>query len=114
MLRINHVRLPFFGVILRLVSVRAFLKENIRVGLINYLLSPKDNTLCLWYDNSDRNEPFCKLEQFYERVESMVQNAKIIILGFNDLTFNYSNDILKIVKFLQPCGCKIEMEFING
>lgn len=82
------------------------------MGLINYLLS-HNNTLCLWYDNTDRSEPFEKLEHFYERVESMVQSVKIIIIDFNDLTFKYSNDILKLVKFLQPCGCKIELEFIN-
>lgn len=82
------------------------------MGLVNYLLS-HNNTLCLWYDNTDRNEDFSKLEQFYERVESMVQKAKIILIDFNDLTFKYSNDILKIVKFLQPSGCEIELEYIN-
>lgn len=82
------------------------------MGLINYLLS-HSNKLCLWYDGSDRNEPFDKLEQFYERVESLVENVVITIIDFNDLTFKHGNDILKLVKFFQPCGCKIELEFVN-
>ena len=82
------------------------------MGLINYLLS-HSNKLCLWYDSSDRNEPFDKLEQFYERVGSLVESVVITIIDFNDLTFKYGNDILKLVKFFQPCGCKIELEFVN-